>query len=226
MSTAFTTPSGIGAAAAGNIAVPGLRVRRLLGGRFHEHVEGNVEHDRARPARGHGFPGLPDRERHHLAARRLKHLLAVGPDGGGKVGLVMPIKFLECAAVELAGRHIAGHRQERHRVEIGIAERDRQVGRARTAGSEGGGRPPRDAVIDVRHEAGDALVMHRDGFQFVRSLIQRVDELDIAVTAEAEHLRHLFLDQIVDDDLRTIERITCHHITLLLAQRSIPEARP
>ena len=44
----------------------------------------------------------------------------------------------------------------------------------------------------------------------VRALIQRIDELDIAVAAQAEHLRHLLLDQIVDDDLGTIEHITRH----------------
>src|SRR5580704_6009506 len=54
-------------------------------------------------------------------------------------------------------------------------------------------------------------MMHRDGFEFVGALIQRVDELDIAVTAEAEYLRHLFLDQIVDDDLGTIEHIARRH---------------
>src|ERR1700726_623560 len=123
----------------------------------------------------------------------------------------MPIQFLERAAVELAGRHVAGHRQKRHRVEKRIAERDRQVRRTRPAGGEGRGRPPRDAVIDVGHEAGDALVMHRDGLELVGTLVQRVDELDIAVTAQAEHLRHFFLDQIVDDNLGPIERIARRH---------------
>ena len=62
-------------------------------------------------------------------------------------------------------------------------------------------------------------MMHRDGLEFVGAFIQRVDELDIAVAAQAEHLRNFLLDQIVDDDLGTIERITRHRITLLLAQR-------
>ena len=60
------------------------RVRRLLGSRFHEHVKGHVEHDRAGPARRHGLPGLPHRERHHLAARRLEHLLAIERTVEGK----------------------------------------------------------------------------------------------------------------------------------------------
>ena len=41
------------------------------------------------------------------------------------------------------------------------------------------------------------------------ALIERVDELDVAVAAQAEHLRHLLLDQVVDDDLRAVEHIAC-----------------
>src|SRR5919197_37823 len=50
----------------------------------------------------------PQREWHHLAARRLEHLLAVGAHGEGEVSLVVAIELLEGAAVELAGRHVAG----------------------------------------------------------------------------------------------------------------------
>src|SRR3979411_2651910 len=53
--------------------------------------------------------------------------------------------------------------------------------------------------------------MYRDGLELVGTLIQRVDELDIAVTAEAEHLRHLLLDQVVDNNLSPIERIARRH---------------
>ena len=202
----------IGAAAAGDIAVPGLRVRRLLGGRFHEHVEGNIQHHRARTARGHGLPGLPDRERHHLAAGRLEHLLAIGrarwkesrPDNADTSSWNAPRLNWLVGTLPVTARN--GTEFEKR-----IAERDRQVGRARPAGGEGRGRPPRNPVIDIRHEAGDALVMHRDGLELVGTLVQRVDELDIAVTAQAEHLRHFFLDQIVDDNLGPVERIARRH---------------
>ena len=151
----------IGAAAAGNVGVPILRPRRLLGGRFQKNIERHVEHHRAGTAGGHGLPGLPDGERHHLAAGGLEHALAIGPHGRGKIGLIVPVELLEGAAIELAGRHIAGHRQERHRIQKGIAERDRQVGGAGTAGRKGRGRPAGHPVIDIGHEAGDRLMMHR-----------------------------------------------------------------
>ena len=211
----------IGAAAARDVGVPGDRVRRLFGGRFHEHIERHVEHDGARTAARHGLPGLPHRQRHHLTARRLKHLLAHRAHGGGKVGLVVPVHFLEGAAVELAGRHVAGHRHERYGIEIGVGERDGQIGRTGAAGRKRRRRSARDAVIHVGHEAGDALVMHRDGLDVGRAFVKRVDELDVAVAAQAEHLRHLLLDQVVDDDLGAVEHITRHLFHSLPAAQRI-----
>ena len=211
----------IGAAAARYVGVPFDRVRRLLGRRLHEHVKGHVEHHGSGTARCHGLPGLPHRQRHHLAARRLKHLLAHRAHGGGKIGLVMPVHFLEGAAVELAGRHVAGHRHERHGIEEGVGERDRQVRRAGPAGRKGRRRPPRDAVVHVGHEAGDALVMHRDGLDVGFTLEQRVDELDIAVPAQAEDVRHFLPDQIVDDDLGAVQHIGRHRIRLLTRSPSL-----
>ena len=56
-------------------------------------------------------------------------------------------------------------------------------------------------------------MMHRDRLDLVGALVQRVDELDVAVAAQAEHLRHFLLDQIVDDDLGAIEHVTRHRLT-------------
>ena len=56
-----------------------------------------------------------------LAAGRLEHALAIGAHGRGEVGLVVAVELLEGAAIELARRHVAGHREERHRI------RDRQL---------------------------------------------------------------------------------------------------
>ena len=116
----------IGAAAARNIGAPFLRLRRFLRRRLQEHVERHIQHHRPRTAGHHGLPRLPHGERHHLAARRLKNLLAAGPHHGGKIRLVLAIHFLERAAIELARRHIAGDGEKRHRV------RDRRW-RARSA---------------------------------------------------------------------------------------------
>ena len=48
-------------------------------------------------------------------------------------------------------------------------------------------------------------MVHRDGLEFVGALVQRVDELDIAVTTKAEDTGYLLPGQIVDDDLSSVE---------------------
>ena len=122
MSTRLGDAFRIGAAARRDVGVPVFRLRRFLGRGFLEDVERHIEHDRAGPPGHHGLPRLPDRQRHHVAARRLEHALAIGAHGGGKIGLVVPVELLKRAAIELAGRHVAGHRQERHRIEKGVGE--------------------------------------------------------------------------------------------------------
>ena len=53
--------------------------------------------------------------------------------------------------------------------------------------------------------------MGRNSLDLGRTLVKRIDELDIAVATQAEHLRHFFLDKIVDDYLRPVERIALRH---------------
>jgi hypothetical protein len=201
----------IGAAARRDVRAPRLRVRRLFRGGLLEHIERHVEHDRAGPAGDHGLPGLPHHHRHLLAASRLIDPFADAADRGGEIGLIVAMQLLECATAELAGRHVAGDGEERHRIEIGGGERDRQVHRAGAARREGRDRLALHAVVDVRHEAADRLVVRRDGLDLALPLEQRVDELDVAVAAQAEGVGDLLLDQVVDDDLRAIEHIVLGH---------------
>ena len=44
----------------------------------------------------------------------------------------------------------------------------------------------------------------RIGSNFCGSLVERVDETDVAVAAEAECMRNIFLDQIVNDNLAAV----------------------
>ena len=125
----------------------------------------------------------------------------------GKSACVLAVQLLERAAAELRGRHVAGDGEERHRIEIGGGERDRQVHRAGPARGEGRDRLALHAVVGVGHEAADALVMHRDGLDVVLALMQRVDELDVAVAAQAEGVGHLLADQVVDDDLAAVQSV-------------------
>src|SRR5581483_12034945 len=100
-------------------------------------------------------------------------------------------ELLKGAAVELTCRDVAGHGHERDGIEKRIGERDRQVGRTRTAGGEGRRRAPGDTIENVGHEAGDAFMVHGDSLDIVLTLEERIDELNVAVAAEAKHGRHL-----------------------------------
>jgi hypothetical protein len=119
----------------------------------------------------------------------------------------MAVQFLEGTAIELVGRDVAGDGKERDRIEKGVAETDRQVGRARAAGGEGRRRLAGDTIIDVGHEAGDALVVDGDRGNLVGALVEGVDEADVAVPAEPEDVGHFLADEIVDDDLATVEDV-------------------
>src|SRR5580704_11043375 len=121
------------------------------------------------------FHALAHRERHHLAARRLEHPLAIGAHSRREVRLIVAVQFLEGAAIELTGRDVTGHRHEGYGVEEGVGERDRQVGRAGAARSKSRGRLAGHAIIHVGHKARDALVAHRDGLDVVLALVQSVD---------------------------------------------------
>jgi hypothetical protein len=59
-----------------------------------------------------------------------------------------------------------------------------------------------DFVVGIGHVAGGLLVMRRDGLDAVRRRGGRIEKTDVAVTAHAEEVRHLLLDQVLDHDFR------------------------
>ena len=68
-----------------------------------------------------------------------------------------------------------------------------------------------EVLRDRRHLAGDGLVVHRDRLDGVAALVERIDELNVAVAAQAEGVRNLLLDQVIDDDLRAVEHVVLGH---------------
>src|SRR6266446_123076 len=79
---------------------------------FGEDVEWHVDVHGPRPPRRRRLERLSQRERQHLGTRHLEGALHVRADHGGKVRLVMAVRLLKGAAVELRRGHVPGDRDE------------------------------------------------------------------------------------------------------------------
>jgi hypothetical protein len=114
------------------------------------------------------------------------------------------IGFLKGAAVELARGDIAGNGEVGNRVKVSVCKTYGNIGGAGTAGGKRCSRTAGNPIVDVRHESRHRLVTDRIGSNFCGSLVERVDETDVAVAAEAERMSNVFLDQIVNDNLAAV----------------------
>jgi hypothetical protein len=56
----------------------------------------------------------------------------------------------------------------------------------------------------VGHVAGRLLVTRRDRPDGVGAIVERVEQPDVAVPAQAEDVRHLLAHQVLDDDLAAV----------------------
>src|SRR5262249_3362691 len=56
------------------------------------------------------------------------------------------------------------------------------------------------------------------------ALEQRIDELDVAVAAQPEHVGRLLADQVVDDHLRAVELVGRHRSVSISGRRPAPKA--
>ena len=185
-------------------AVPGLLELDLCF--FLEQVVRHVEIDGPRPAAGRRRNGLPQGERQHVDARGLEASLHHRTHHIGEVGLVVSVQLLERAAVELRGRHVGGDREKCGGVSLRHGERHDEVRRARAGGRERGHRLVLDAEVAVGHVPGGLLVARRDEPHLVAHLVERIEQADVAVAADAEDVRDLLLDQEFGDQLAAFLR--------------------
>ena len=168
---------------------------------FGEDVEWHVDVHGPRPPRRRRLERLSQRERQHLGTRHLEGALHVRADHGGKVRLVMAVRLLKGAAVELRRGHVPGDRDEGRGVHHRARERDGEVDRARATRRERRRRPMRHPIIRVGHVAGDLLVMDADHFDAIRALSERVHQADDPVAAQAEDVRHVLPHEILGDQI-------------------------
>ena len=122
----------------------------------HLHVLADVDEHRARPAGGRDVERLVDHARQLVD---LGHQVAVLRDRRGGSDHV---RLLEGVTADLGAVHLAGDRDDRHRVHVGGAKPGHQVQRARSRGGEHDPRPAARAGVAVGHVSSALLVANQD----------------------------------------------------------------
>jgi hypothetical protein len=65
------------------------------------------------------------------------------------------------------------------------------------------------AEVRIGHVSRALLVTRGDQLQFVAHVVQGIENPDIAMTTDAEHVRHVFLDQRLGDQLTALHHRHC-----------------
>ena len=63
-------------------------------------------------------------------------------------------------------------------------------------------------------------MMHGYGLDVAGAFVERIDEADIAVPAQPEHVWHFLAHQIIDDHLTAVEHVAWHFETVLCCRPS------
>ncbi|MNX91402.1 hypothetical protein D3C86_1234780 [compost metagenome] len=179
----------------------GQRIRRRVGvghldrpaslrkGRFGQHVLGQRQHDGAGPARHRHREGAVHVFGDARGAVDLRHPLAELPEHAAVVD------FLKRFALD----HVVAHLAHQHDKRRGILKRrlhaDAGVGSAGPARNHADAWPPRQLAVGFGHERGCALVAARhqaDPFLF---RVERIQDVQIAFTGNAENGVHAVFQQ-------------------------------
>jgi hypothetical protein len=168
---------------------------------FLEHVERHVDVHRTGTTGQHGRRRLPQSERQHVDARRLKAALHHRAHDIHEIGLKVPVDLLKRTAIELRRRHIRGDGQKCRGIRQRAGERHDDVARARPAGRKRRDRLVANPEVGIRHVGGDLLVAWRHQRDAVARLVEWIEHADIAVAANAEDIGNVAGDQIFGDQL-------------------------
>ena len=107
------------------------------------------------------------------------------------------------------GRHLAGQTNDRHRIHQRIGQAGDRVGRAGTTRHEHDPDPPGGPCIALGGVDRTLLVPHQDVAQRVL-LEQRVVDRQDGAAGIAEHDIDALIDQSLDDDIRSAQRLGRH----------------
>ena len=174
----------------------GARQHRRVGGRG-EHVFGQGQHHRARPA----IHGRGECARHVLRdpigrldlGNPLREAERAGPEH------LPVVDFLECLAVALVARHLADEEDHRRAVLERGVQPDAGIGGARPARDEADARPPRELALRLGHEGGAALLAAGDEADAVAVLVEAVQHGEKALARHAERGVDALRDEGLDE---------------------------
>jgi len=140
---------------------PGERGLRL------QHVLRDVDQDRAGPAGGSQVERLGEDPRQLLGVLHQEVVL------GDRQRDALDVRLLEGVRADRGPRHLAGDRDDRHRVHVRVGDRGDQVGRARTGGRHA------DADLAGHHRVPlgrvpRALLVADEDVAYVLGVVERV----------------------------------------------------
>ncbi len=176
---------------------------RVDGDGLELHVLRDVDHDRS------GTVGGRDAKRlgHDVQqlARRRHQVVVLGDRDGETVG----VDLLKRVGADHRARHLAGDRDERDRVELGVGDRRQEIGRARARGPETDRRRPRAARHPLGDEPGTLLVTREHVMD--RAAVKRVVERQASAARDAGDRG----DPLAFEELHDEPRAVRLHVVLL-----------
>ena len=144
-------------------------------------------------------------------------VLGAGPRDAGRVG------FLEGVVADQMRRHLAGQADDRHRIHQRVGQPGDGVGRAGAARHQHDADPAGRARIALGGMHRALLMAHQDVAQRVL-LEQRIVDRQDRAAGIAENDIDALIDQSLDDDIRSAQRLG-RHDNLLRQQYRAQDAR-
>ncbi len=172
----------------------GLHARQGLGVHgLREHVFGQHQHHRARPA----VHGGGKRARHVLrdAARIVDALHAFGHALGGGAEERQVVNFLKSLAVARVARHVADEQHHGRAVLKRGVQADRRVGGAGPARHKAHAGAPGELALGFGHEGRAAFLAVGDKADAVGVGVKAVQHGEVTFTRNTEGVSHALLDQ-------------------------------
>ncbi len=171
------------------------RERRCIGHRdtLDQHVLGNADHDRSRPAVDRGV----ERARNDL--RHPRRIVDFRRPFGHRAEHGAVVEFLERLALAHVARDLADEHDQRRRILMRDVDAMRRIGRARAAGDETHAGPACHFADRLGHHAGAALLPANGDGEI--AVMESVEHRQVALARHAEHVTHAVNLQLIDQDL-------------------------